>query len=242
MIAVVLLSCDRLEYTRRTIATFTEHNGAGLAAGAFKLWHCDDASTDPKVRKSAAAAGFAPLIYTDQRVGVTEMIRRASRKLEHAGAEWMLLLENDWETVRPFPRAVWRDAVEEFDVWSLRLYGAFKERGNQRPAGTRHRGRSGADPKWRAEFVTDSIDVTSLADCAPAYTAGKAVEAYEVGHIHWGNPPAVSRVDLVAWLHKKARREKEAIVKSGEIKNPVARVVENVVYHIGYERTAGFVS
>jgi hypothetical protein len=222
MIAVVLLSCDRLEYTRRTIATFTEKNAASLAAGAFKLWHCDDASTDPKVRKAAATAGFAPLVYTDQRVGVTEMVRRASRKLEHAGAEWMLLLENDWESARAVPLELFAVAVEAHDVWSFRLYGAFKERDCQRPAGTRHRGRGGADPKWRIQAT-------------PA-------EAYEVGHIHWGNPPAISRVDLVAWLHKKAKRERDAIGKSGEILQPVARVRENVVYHIGFSRTGGFVA
>lgn len=222
MIGVALLTCDRLEYTRRTIATFTEHNAAALAAGALKLWHCDDASTDPKVRKAAAVAGFAPLIYTEERVGVTEMIRRTARKLEHAGVEWMLLLENDWESARPVPLEAFGEAVRHYDAWSMRLYGAFKERDNARPAGTRHRGRGGADPKW--------------------HVCGGSSEPFEVGHIHWGNPPAISRVDLVAWLHKKARREKDAIAKSGEIKNPVARVLENVVYHIGFERTGGFVS
>lgn len=222
MIDVVLLSCDRLEYTRRTLASFLSHNAAPELAAVFRLWHCDDASTDERVRATATKAGFSPLVYTDARVGVTEMIRRTARKLEHAGAQWMLLLENDWETVRPFPLETWREAVRHYDVWSMRLYGAFKERDQQRPAGTRHRGRSGADPKW--------------------HRCGGATEAYDVGHIHWGNPPAVSRVDLVAWLHKKAKREKEAIVKSGEITNPVARVVENVVFHIGFERTGGFVS
>lgn len=222
MIAVVLLSCDRLEYTRRTIATFRHHNAGGIDCGTFKLWHCDDASTDPKVRSSAAAAGFAPLVHTEERVGVTEMVRRAARKLEHAGAEWMLLLENDWESARPVPVSAWREAVQTHGVWSMRLYGAFKERDCARPCGTRHRGRSGADPKWRI-------------------CRGEA-EPYEVGHIHWGNPPSIARVDLVAWLHKKARREKDAIVKSGEIPDPVARVRENVVYHIGFDRTAGFVS
>lgn len=242
MIDVVLLSCDRLEYTKRTITSFLGHNGEETLAGEFRLWHCDDASTDTRVRKAASAAGFVPLIYTDQRVGVTEMIRRAARKLEHAGSEWLLLLENDWETVRPLPLMAWRDAVESYDVWAMRLYGAFKERDERCPAAPRHRGRSGADPQWRPAFATKTIEPTSADDKYTGANHGKTGEEYEVGHIHWGNPPSIARVDLVAWLHKNARREKDAIVKSGEIENPVARVVSNVVYHIGFERTAGFVS
>jgi hypothetical protein len=217
MIAVVLLSCDRLEYTRRTIATFLEQNAAQL--DRFKLWHCDDASTDPGVRRAAADAGFVPLVYTEERAGCTEMIRRASRKLEHAGVEWMLLLENDWESVRAVPLDTWAAAARDFDAWTFRLYGRFKERDCQRPAGTRHRGRSGADPRWRTH---------------------EAAEPYEVGDIHWGNPPAISCVELVAWLHKTAKREKDAIVKSGEIQRPAARVLTNTVYHIGSARTGGF--
>lgn len=219
MIHVVLLTCDRREYTERTIESFRRENPQ---LDAFRLWHCDDASTDQKIRKLAGRAGFTPLIHTDQRVGVTEMVRRAARRLEHAGAEWMLLLENDWESVRPVPVAQFREIVARHSPWCVRLYGRFKERDEQRPTGTRHRGRGGADPKWQ--------------------TLEAAGEPYELGSIHWGNPPSIARVREVAWLHRRARREKDAIVKSGEIAAPVARVVQNVFFHIGFARTQGFVS
>lgn len=238
MIHVVLLTCERAEYTARTLETFLQHNAefldvstladwnrtlkAGKIDGRFKLWHCDDASQDRRVRRLAGEAGFDPLIYTDQRVGVTDMIRTASRRLEHQGAEWMLLLENDWETVRAFPWAVFDAIQSRGDVWAMRLYGRFKERHEQRPSGGRHRGRDGADPGWEQFEV--------------------AGEQYEVGHIHWGNPPTVAKVERVAWLHKKAKREKDAIALSGQITERVARVVSNVVYHIGIDRTPGFVS
>lgn len=220
MIDVVLLSCDRREYTLRTMSSFLTHNHR--SPEPFNLWHCDDASSDPKIRAAAKKSGFRELVYTDERVGVTEMVRRAARKLAHAGAEWMLLLENDWETVRPFPSAVFEAIQARGDVWALRLYGEYKERGEKLPAGTRHRGRGGADPLW------------------DAFSAGG--ETYEIGDIHWGNPPSVARVELVAWLHKKARRERDAIVQSGLITQHVARVRENVVFHIGFDRTPGFVS
>lgn len=245
MIHVVLLSCERRDYTLRTLQTFQQCNTAasvdvstladaepktvgGKIDAGFTLWHCDDASTDPKLRRQVQAAGWRELIYTDRRVGVTEMIRRASRKLEHAGAEWMLLLENDWETARRFPWAIFDLVRERGDVWALRLYGQFKERDQQLPAGARHRGRSGADPRWL--------------DFAVAGWPIEPANCYQVGDIHWGNPPSVAKVPLVAWLHKNASREKDAIVRSGQITDHVARVVENVVYHIGAERTPGFMS
>lgn len=220
MIHVVLLTCERVEYTAITLETFLHHNPA--PHDRFKLWHCDDASTDKRVRHLADEAGFEPLVYTGKRAGVTDMIRRAARKLEHAGAEWMLLLENDWETDRPFPWAVFDAVRARGDVWAMRLYGRFKERGDVRPSGSRHRGRDGADPGWEQ------------------FDAGG--ERYEVGAIHWGNPPAVAKVARVAWLHKSAKTEKEAILKSGQIPDKVARVIPNVVYHVGLARTPGFVS
>lgn len=221
MINVVLLSCDRAEYTAATIESFLRHNRDQVGE-RIQLWHCDDASTDTSNRKMAHAARFTPLFYSTKRVGVTEMVRRAARMLEHHGAEWMLLLENDWQTVRPIPWAVFDACRARGDVWALRLYGRFKERGEQLPAGARHRGRGGADPNWQ-EAEADG-------------------EPFEVGDIHWGNPPSIARVAQVAWLHKAASREKDAIARSGLITDKVARVKSNVVFHIGATRTPGFLS
>jgi hypothetical protein len=131
------------------------------------------------------------------------------------GAEWMLLLENDWETVRPFPWQVF-EAVKT-KVWAIRLYGQYKARDKQRPVSAHHQGRNKADPGWQA------------------------YDGYEIGEIHWGNPPSVSRVKDVVWLHEGASSERDAIRKSGRISDRVARVTDNVVYHIGEEHTPGFV-
>lgn len=145
------------------------------------------------------------------------MIRRATDELAPRGARWMLLLENDWETVKPFPFGIFETIRARGDVYTLRLYGTHKSRDGRRPVGTRHRGRDGADPQWQ-QF-----------------------DGYEVGDIHWGNPPAVSNLEIVRELFRGARTEKGAILRSGIIKAHVARVVENVVYHIGEERTPRFV-
>lgn len=211
MIHVCLLSCDRYEYTLRTASSFIEHNPEG-----FALWHCDDASEDSRIRQAAQGFGFQSLVYTHSRVGVTEMVRRTAAELQARGAEWMLLLENDWETVRPFPWAVFEDARER-GAWALRLYGRYKARDGQRPVRNYHQGRSKADPGWQA------------------------FDGYELGDIHWGNPPSASRVSDVVWLHDGVSSERDAIRKSGKLTAPVARVTENVVYHIGEKHTPGFV-
>lgn len=211
MIHVCLLSCDRIEYTIKTANSFVEHNPEG-----FVLWHCDDASTDPRLRPAVQSFGFQPLVYTGSRAGVTEMVRRTAAELQAKGAEWMLLLENDWETVRPLPWSILKDAQAR-GAWSLRLYGRYKARGCQRPVRNYHQGRNKADPGWQG------------------------FDGYEIGDIHWGNPPSVSRVKDVVWLHEGVSSERDAIRKSGQMTAPVARVTENVVYHIGEKHTPGFV-
>lgn len=221
MIHVVLLTCERFDYTNITARSFLRHNSGAIEAGRLALWHADDASTDERIRSYAARAGFRELVYTRERVGVTDMVRRIARRLAHLEAEWLLLLENDWETVRGLPWPVIEAATAPGSgIWALRLYGAYKGRSGTIPAGTRHRGRNGADPCWEE------------------LTAGG--ERYQVGSIHWGNPPTIARVAEVEWLHKSAKREKDAILKSGEIGAKVARVIENVVYHVGEDRTPGF--
>lgn len=213
MIHVCLLSCDRFDYTVKTAQSFLEHNPSG-----FRLWHADDASTDPRLRPTVQAMGFHQLEYTDARAGVTEMVRRIASRLQRIGAEWMLLLENDWETVRPFPGEVFREIQARGDVWALRLYGRYKARNNRHPVREYHQGRGRASPNWRA------------------------FDGYEVGDIHWGNPPSVARVASVVWVHEGVRTEKQAIERSGFIQDHVARVAENVVYHIGTQRTEGFLA
>lgn len=213
MIDVVLLTCERYDYTLRTIETFLKYN---KDLGRFRLWHCDDASQDHRINVATVAYGFYPLVRTQRRVGVTGMIRAAAAELLAKRSSWMLLLENDWETARTFPWQVF-DAIEaRGDVYSLRLYGQFKDRGQLLPAGTRHRGRKGADPQW------------------------ESFDGYEVGDIHWGNPPAVSQTRVVNWLHRDVSTEKQVILRSGSVSDKVARVTQNVVYHIGHVRTPEF--
>jgi hypothetical protein len=114
--------------------------------------------------------------------------------------------------------------TEQPDIYHLRFwhewkiprkYNAWVEAGRQGYV-SRHRGRDNANPDWK------------LFTGAP--------EAIEIGDIHWSAPPAVTRIDEAVWLHKGVRAESGSIQRSGEIQHKVARVMENVIWHIGEAR------
>lgn len=207
MIAVCLLSCERYEYTMRTARSFVKHN-AGDAR--LHLFHSDDASSDERIRPEVQALGFEPLVYTGKRVGVTQMIRRESEAISNKGFEWILLLENDAESVRALPWSVF-DASRAMDVYALRLFMNFKNPAQRVKPGQ----------QWDMHHTADG-------------------ESFEVGRVKWCNPPAISRVDVVKWLHEGARCEDDTMRKSRKLKRLAARLVNPAVYHIGSKRTPRF--
>ena len=73
-IACGLITCDRYEYTARTLASFAEH--AGPRSHWVGWWHGDDASQDPRIRPAVQAAGFETVIQQPMRRGA-RAIRRA---------------------------------------------------------------------------------------------------------------------------------------------------------------------
>jgi hypothetical protein len=147
------------------------------------------------------------------------------RQLVHAahrrGASWIFMLENDWRSVRAFPWALFREVEANPQIYSLRLYGAFKEAGGTRPCFTQHQGLPGR-PR---------VTWTPLSASEPAETA----------LIHYGSPPNVTRIAESLVLHA-ARTDSEAGRVSGTIRRLTARVVQNVVEHIGADRTPAFVA
>lgn len=215
-ITVCLLTCDRSDYTRVTLSSFLEHNDLSR----FRLIHGDDASEGKRNLRYAAQHGFETVEHTRERIGGQEMRRRLVMRAA-AMSDWVLILENDWEWVRAFP---WRlfDYLRASrpDVYALRLFGEFKERDQKRKAGTRHRGKDNLPAGWTQD---------------PA-----APEPCEIGTIHWGAPPCVTRASDLVWLHQNCRKESDSIRRSGLIDSLTARTPENVVFHIGAQRTPKF--
>lgn len=204
-IAVILLTCNRPAYTARTVESFTRYN---RDRSRFVLLHGDDASETNENIALAASHGFRTVLRWPERRGTlalrTKMLVKAA-----AVAPWVLVLENDIESVRPFPWLLF-DTIESNErIYSLRLYGRFKDAERLQPCKTSHQWKNDAPVTWsRLKHMPE-----------PA----------EVADIHWSAQPAVTRsVDAVA-LHRRNARELERLT---------ARVVTNVMVHIGTERTA----
>ncbi len=172
-IAVALQTCNRYDYTARTLETFAAHNDLSR----FVLLHGDDASDDERVRLLPADYGFRTVVQTATRSGWL-MTRRALIEVAATEAPWILLLENDIETVRPFPWDLFAFVQRWPAIYCLRLYGQFKGHKTE-PCLSTHKRRRHTPVNWRP-FKH-----------APVKS--------QVGDIHWSAQPCVTRsADLLA--------------------------------------------
>src|SRR5688572_4097379 len=130
-IALCLQTSDRPEYTARTLATFAAHNDLSQ----FRLLHADDGSQTPENRTLAKAYGFKTVLKTKTPIGClpvrTELIAYAASR-----ADWILFLENDIESLRPFPWDLFNFVSRHHWVYSLRLFGTFKDAAGLEPCKT----------------------------------------------------------------------------------------------------------
>jgi SAM-dependent methyltransferase len=237
MIAILLVTCGRLEYTRQTLESFSAQNPD--ARTRFLLLHADDASDDPAILALATEHGFETMtVPSTVRAGARAMRTLLITTAAARGADWIVVLENDWEWVRPFPWALFDVvATTRPEVYCLRLYGQYKARGQRLPCCLHHLGRQGRPAvTWRPMTP--------------------APEAAEIADIHWGGPPAVTRIAEALRLHAATFAKQEAgqaqthafsgrdlrsdvpeMIESGLITAKTVRVVSNVVYHIGDQQT-----
>jgi len=202
-VAVCLQTADRSDYTARTLASFAAHNDLKR----FALFHGDDASATTENRDLAHAYGFKTLVRTKARIGClplrTALIVAAARH-----ADWILLLENDIDSVRPFPWALLHHVASIKWLYTLRLFGAFKGPNQTDPCHIVNKWKPEKPVKWKA--------------------LGKSPEPAEYGLIHWSAQPSVTRTRPLVDLHCSGIRE---------LRLKTARVVDNVMVHIGDVRT-----
>ena len=228
-LAICLQSCGRHELTTTTLETFHRFNGLRVTAPfeTFRLV-AEDGRIDERNIRLAQQYNFLD-VSPKRQLGNTGCRTHLIHKAHKLGATHVLLWENDWESIREVPWETIAYAFENLDVYHFRLwaewkiprkYNAWVEAGRQGYV-SRHRGRNNSDPGWKL------------------YTG--APEPIEIGDIHWSAPPAVTRLDEALWLHKGVRAESGSIKLSGQIEHKVARVMENVIWHIGEaRRTEGF--
>ena len=214
-VAICLLTCERFHYTKRAVESLVRFNDLGQ----FVLLHADDASEDHRNRSFAAMHGFERVDTPDIRQGCTATQRALFAAAAQRGCDWIVNVQNDWESERAIPLDLLHFVDARRDIHCLRLFGAFKMRPNV-PVGDRHKGKSGKPADWRP------------LDGAP--------EPAEIGDIHWVYPPAATRTEVLTWLMAGVARERDLRVKSGELSTLTARVTENVMWHIGTDRTPEF--
>lgn len=171
------------------------------------LLHADDASADPAVPALPMVYGFETVYRSTRRQGWLEMRRKLFAAAEARGATWVLFLENDIEWARPFPWPLFDYVASKPDIYCLRLQGAFKGKDQTDPCMTYHK----ADRRKPVRWMRLKF----------------APERAQVGRIHWSAQPSVTRIGELLDLHTYGM-EAHALT---------ARVVENVTYHVGIERT-----
>lgn len=204
-IAVCLLTCNREAYTARTLDSFTRHNGGD---DRFVLLHGDDASESTENLDLAHAHGFRTVALNGERRGWLETRNALFRRAAKLSLNWVLLLENDIETLRPFPWPMFDAIRRDKEIYCLRLYGRFKDAARKEKCLETHKRRGHMAVRWRPWR--------------------DAPEASQVGRIHWSAQPAVTRLDDLIDHHKRGIEPDGLTV----------RVKKNVMSHFGIERTA----
>ena len=227
-IAVVLQTCGRVAYTRRTLESFSAVHGADV--GRCVRLHVDDGSGPEAAELAALAAahGFRTVVQHPIPRGARTTRIAGIQAAAAAGAGWVLVLENDWEWARPVPWAVLeRLEADHPEVYALRLFGTHKERGGGRAC-------------FRVDLSRGRVPVTWRP------IAGMP-EAVERARIHYSFPPTVVRVVEALWVHgtEPIRAGYDGrgdtapeVAASGRLDLDVARVRENCVWHIGAAPTA----
>lgn len=214
-IAITFLTCDRTEFTLKTLQTLKQFNDLSK----FILIHADDSSLDSTGSDFARLLGFKTIQHQCHlRRGVAAMTELLFKKAAQEGADLILNLQNDWQCMRQLSLDDVDEIFDDKSVYCMRLYGRLKS----------HHGRCGIHHGGR-----QPLKIVEWA---------KYKDGYEIGDIHWGHPPSITRVDHALKLVSGASCESESRARSGKITDMTVRVVDNVFNHIGTERTKGFKS
>jgi hypothetical protein len=203
-IALALLTCDRYDYTERTVSTFLEQN---YFLDRFVLLHGDDASSDARVFNLVEKAGFKTVVRNARRQGWlkarTALINEAAKR-----ADWIFFLENDCESLRPFPWFLFDRIAQNGRVDCLRLYGENKSVPPlEESQCLTHNKITGRQVRWKS--------------------VKHAPEPAEMAHVHWSAQPSVTRSVPLRKLHYDGT----------DLQGYTVRVLENVTSHIGVVRT-----
>lgn len=210
--ALLLLTCDRPELTQLTVDSLLRH----VDLSRFTLLHGDDCSSGNRNKKIISKAGFKTVVQTSRRMGVAYMWRNLIKAASLQGVDWIVMQENDWEWVRPFPFDALEYAHSREDIYYMRFFGQYKERDNKRPCSKKH-------------MIKKTIPVWD-----------KLNNGWEIGDIHWGFPANATRMKEALKITRDITSEGGAWRNCLEINKLTMRPVENYQFHIGENKTNGF--
>jgi hypothetical protein len=194
-VAIGLLTCDRPEYTERTLLSLKQHNDLSR----FVLLHGDDASQDSRNRDMGRLMGFELIHAPTERQGQMASLRALVHAAQKRECDYILVLESDYETVHPFPWDAF--AIPGWD--HFRLFGTRKMReGPRAPTSPRNMGTNELI-QWLP--VVPGYEFSPAAHWTPDGVTRTALLAE---HIHlprvkdvclaW-RPPSLRVIENVAW-------------------------------------------
>lgn len=215
-LAVCLTTCERSDLTLRTVRSFRKFNDPSR----FMLLHADDASRE-NIEWITHDHGFETVAVHPERRGAQECRRSVVHAARDRGATHVLLLENDWECVKPFPWEIAENLLRDGSpIYTFRLYGHYRVRGNpndrpsNRPCVETHAG-------TRKRAVWGDV---------------REHPGIEAGSIHMGTAPCVTAIDDLCWLLASADCAADMMITSGQIPRLTARPKnsDNWFWDIGF--------
>jgi len=221
-ISVALLTCDRPDYTKRTIESFFKLNQHQL--DRFNFYYADDASTTDENVRIADGYSFTQLIKNKKREGCSQTTAKLMSSVANEDfAPLILYLQNDMESVRPVPITALLMLLHDYpELGGVRLYGDFKTTSpyNATPIGTRHIGVAGKPTiYWQ--------DITPC----------PMTEQFQYAYAHLALQPFVIKRELVPQVFKIPKKSKDINQAYAETGKMTGRTLSNVFSHFGHTKT-----
>jgi len=213
---VAFQTCNRAEYTARTLCSFKNHN----RLSDWLKFYADDASDDQVgMRRLVEQYGFEPVVLNTKREGIGKtascLMEEVARRVGHAT---VLYLQNDFESMRRIPLNVVEKVFSDPRVGWLRTAGEWKDPGRERMI-----------EDWASHCVPPCRNWT------PTSYDGEEIEIGRSYFCH--NPPPLASLEVLLPLMKDASSELESTARAARLPFLTARFKTNIVRHIGVEQT-----
>jgi hypothetical protein len=206
VIHVATTAWKRYDLAETTLRTFAQHN----AGGWFRLWYSLEAGYDERLPALFDKYGYTCLVRNLGQQGIARTTERLVSCISEGArpGELLLLLQDDWQCLRPVPLDVVAAVFALPDVGVLRLtwtggeakFGGFKKKPTE---------------VW--------VDVDA------------GGESLIVGRGYWAHVPTITRMELAVHLLRRAPIERTSIERSERMMFLSAWIDRPVFHHTGFD-------